>query len=505
MKVAFNWTKPNGQRLEKAERFFWNKHPFSAMVGGIRNAKSTSAVRRTIFLALAFPGNRQLIARYRNTDLEKTTLLIFKEEIKRINDGRWGPGPVISKVKEAENYVELVNGSCVYWAHLDKPEDVQGSEWGSVHIDELHECKEDTFNQLKARMTYWNPQRVGEFLASKERMRMQREFLGVNVRPTAYFYITQNPHPNWTKKRIKENVDGEFFVIESSTMDNIENLPPEWWDSVKNMPDDWKKRFLDGSWDIAGGQVYKEFSTNIHVIDEFPIPDWWERLRGLDFGLRNPTAVSWFASDEYGNLFIYDEHYETGMLPEAHAKVIKAKSLKLDQPDPSRPAYFNSYEHSGKTYLKIIADPSGRSQSIVSGDKLFDEYMEYGISCEPGNNDFAFGYMRVSQYLHLDPDHVHPITGEKGSPRLFIFRKCANTIKEFIGYEWEAVGDTEERDPSERPKKHADHLMDEIRYVMATRPEPSRIVTKQEPMGRHVAMAQNAFTSEEKDDVETWN
>lgn len=502
--IAFSWTKPNGKKLEKAERFFWNPHPFSAMVGGIRNAKTTAACRRTIFLALAFPGNKGLMARYENTALEITTLAVFKDEIKRLNDNRWGAGPIIKRVNESDNFLELNNGSLIYWRHLDKPEDAQGTEWGSVHIDELHEVKEDTFNQLKARMTYWNPRRIAEFLANPEYMRMQREFLGCNVTPKAYFYITQNPSPNWTKTRIKDNVDNEFYVIESTTMDNLENLPPEWWDSVKNMPDEWKKRMLEGSWEIAGGQVYKEFSTSIHVIDEFPIPDYWERLRGIDFGLRNPTAVSWFAVDDFGNLFIYDEHYETGMLPEAHAKVIKAKSVKSSE---GAIDYFNSYESNGKTYLRIIADPAGQSRSIVSGDRLFDEYMEHGISCESGNNDFSLGYTRVSQYLHVDPDHVHPITGEKGSPRLFIFRKCINTIKEYIGYEWENVKKPNERDASEKPKKKADHIMDETRYVIATRPEPSKLVKKQEPITRYVAMAKNAFTqaNDDTDTGEVWN
>jgi phage terminase large subunit len=486
MSVAFSWTKPNGQILEKARRFCYNPHPFSAMVGGIRNAKTTAACRRVILLALAYPGNRILIARYQNTDLEKSTLAIFKEELARL-----GPN-VVKKHDQNYNFYKLYNGTMIYYAHLDKPEDIQGSEWGGVYIDELHEVKEDTFNQIKSRMTFWNPRRIQEFKTNLAVQRMQKEVLGYNASPKNFFFITQNPSPNWTKRRIKENVDGEFHVIESTTMDNIENLPPDWWDSVKNMPDDWKRRFLEGSWDISGGQVYKEFSTAMHVIEPFEIPEHWERLRGLDFGLRNPTAVSWMAVDEFGNLFLYDEHYKPEMLPEQHATIIKAKSVSKTH-ENGKVEYFNSYEMDGVTYLTTIADPSGQNRAIGSKDKLFDEYRRHGIACIPGNNDWPLGYARVSQYLHFDPSHTHPRTKQRGSPRLFVFNTCVNTIKEFIGYEWEAVPQGD-KDPSDKPKKWNDHLMDEIRYLCATRPDPSKLRVLEEPESRHVQMARAAFT-----------
>lgn len=499
MKPVFNWTKPNGKRLEKAEAFFWNPHPFSAMVGGIRNAKTTAAVRRGIFLSLAYPGNKGLIARYQNTDLESTTWYIFQEEIKRLNGGVWGPGQVIANINESKGIVTLTNGSTIWRKHLDKPEDAQGGEWGWVYIDELHEVAEDTFNQLKSRMTYWNNMRIDEFKADKHRLAMQKQVLGFNAEPTNYFFITQNPNPNWTKKRIKENVNKEFFVIESTTEDNKENLPPGWYEEqLRTMPKEFIDRFMMNDWDIAGGTIYKEFTTSIHVIDEFPIPVHWERLRGMDFGLRNPTAVSWFAADEYGNLFIYDEHYETGLLPEAHAKAIKAKSIMPGAGPITR--YFNSYQREdGKVYLSMIADPSGKNRSIANNEKLFDEYMTFGISCIPGNNDFAFGYNRVSQYLHVDPEHIHPITKQKGSPRLFVFRKCINTINEFIGYAWKDVPNGQDRDPEEKPKKVNDHLMDEIRYVLASRPEPSALPKDEPAATEHQILSSIAFTKQEND------
>ncbi len=493
MKAAFSWLKPNGKRLEKAEKFFWNPHPFSAMVGGIRNAKTTAAVRRTIFLSLAFPGNKALEARYENTALEISTLAVFKEEIKRLNDGKWGPGPIIKKVNETDNFLELVNDSLIYWRHLDKPEDAQGTEWGIVHVDELHEVKEETFNQLKSRMTYWNPRRIAEFLANEKYMKWQKQFLGMNVTPQNYFYVTQNPSPNWTKKRIKENPQNEFYVIESSTMDNIENLPPEWWDSVKNMPDEWKKRFIEGSWEIAGGQVYKEFSTSIHVIDEIPLNPQWRRQLGQDFGLRHPTVVLWTATDEYGNVFVYNEHYEAGKLPEYHATVIKAKS---DQ-------YVPTYEFEGKTFIETVADPSGKNRSIASAEKLFDEYLLHGIACKAANHDFPLGYTRVSQYLHVDPDHIHPVTGMRGSPRLFIFRNCQNTINEFISYEWKTLPDNVNRAESEEPKKVKDDAMDTLRYIMVERPEPSTIAKKQEPATHYQRAAAAAFEPNEEEEAES--
>jgi phage terminase large subunit len=452
--IAWNWgEKPNPKLI----KFCFSKAKYSVCAGGIRSGKTTAACRRAIFLSLAFPGNRGIIARHQATQLKISTIQIFEKELAKANEGKI-IGGFIKSWNRVEKILTFVNGSEIYFRHLDKPETIQGSEWGFIYIDEAHEVPEETYGQLKPRLTFWSDQEAELFMIDPKRKELQRQFLGFNAKPKPYLFITQNPHPGWTKKEFKEDVHGQYELTEITTRENEEFLGKGYADDLKKtMPEDWYNRFVEGSWDVAGGQVYKEFSTAIHVIDAFDIPAHWKRVICMDFGWNNPTAVLWMAIDDHGNIFVYDEHYQSRVLPSQHAIAIKAKS-----------------GDSGR--VVIWADPSGNNNSVSGRGSLFEEYRQHGIICQAADNDVATGIMRVSEYLHVDPDHVHPVKGSLGSPRFFFLRdRAPNAVQEILTYEWDSLPEGREGNDPERPKKHNDHALDALRYGVMTRPKPSEL------------------------------
>jgi hypothetical protein len=102
---------------------------------------------------------------------------------------------------------------------------------------------------------------------------------------------------------------------------------------------------------------------------------------------------------------------------------------------------------------------------------IFEEYDEYGISLSPANNSKEAGWNRVGEYLRIDPNHIHPITGKYGSPRIFFSSRCRNLLTEVPEYIWKRLSD-ESSNPKEEARKLKDHACDALRYLVMSMPSP---------------------------------
>ena len=189
------------------------------------------------------------------------------------------------------------------------------------------------------------------------------------------------------------------------------------------------------------------------MIEPFPLEKHWKRVYGLDHGYTNPTCLLACAVDEYGNHFIYFEHYQREWEISRHAKLIRkhAKTHKTLRNEAGMP-------------IVRCADPSmwGQGKGITARS-FKDEYRKEGVILLKANNAVEAGILHMKELLKVDPNHEHPITGEMGAPRLYIFNTCKNLITELPGYEWEEQKDG--RNSSEKPKKINDHALDALRYI----------------------------------------
>ena len=181
------------------------------------------------------------------------------------------------------------------------------------------------------------------------------------------------------------------------------------------------------------GLVYKEFDLNKHIVDDFVIPDYWERYRAIDYGVSNPFVCLWFAVAPDGSVYIYNEHYQAGMSISAHAKEI--------------------HRLTGKDRITLnYIDPS-------AGIKL--DLCELSIPCIDAENDVMPGIDRVHGYLAIDK-LLH-------KPKLQVFRSCNHTISEFVTYVYPERKDGQ--NSKENPIKQNDHAMDAMRYFITSRPK----------------------------------
>jgi hypothetical protein len=231
-------------------------------------------------------------------------------------------------------------------------------------------------------------------------------------------------------------------------------LSKEWIDDKKKerTPEAFATEYL-ADFKQFYGLVYKEFSRETNVIEPFDIPDSWSRYRAMDFGSTNPTACLWIATDGDDNWFIYQEHYETGQTIEYHAGIINSKSM-------------------GYSIVATYGDPSGA--------QFITEFAQRGIYITPATKETSTAFNtwvrykieKVAEKLKSIPGHTLSqrlegnTSGNNGSPALYVFSNCTNTIREFETYRWKEKSVTQAQDLNEPdvPEKANDHAMDALSY-----------------------------------------
>lgn len=198
-------------------------------------------------------------------------------------------------------------------------------------------------------------------------------------------------------------------------------------------------RFRSGT-----GPVYSEFDEIVHVIEPFAVPPDWQDVVSIDPGLNNPLAANWYAVDYDGNVYVVAEHYEAGRDVGYHAEKIKEISDRL------------GWKRDARGRIRAIIDSAAEQRTLAAMKSVTELFADCGIMANPRvDKDLFGGIARVKAYLK-------PVNGK---PKLYIFKNCVNLIREIKGYMW---GD------GDRPKKKDDHCLDELRYYLATLPEPSK-------------------------------
>lgn len=178
------------------------------------------------------------------------------------------------------------------------------------------------------------------------------------------------------------------------------------------------------------GRVFKDFDEELHVIDTVYNPGW-ETVAAADYGFTNPFVWLLIQIDPFGNVYVLDEIYESGLTIDEAATRIKEKrlcppSVKKFYPDPASPG--------DTAHLERILRVRGQGGT---GGELKDriELIRRALKRAPA---------------HLDDDHPAK------KPKLFFDRKCVRTINDFNVYRYPETK-AEGKNAPETPLKKDDH------------------------------------------------
>jgi phage terminase large subunit len=421
--------------LPKQAEFHGCNARFRAFGGGFGNGKTAAGCAEAFFLAMEYPGSVGLICRATRPELHATTQHVFFNGGGGKVDTDWTgiPQELIRNFNKTQNRLEMINGSIIWFWPLDDPAKLTNINLGWFLIDQAEETTEEMFLMLIGRLRQRGAPRKGMILFN----------------PNGHDWIWKR----WVRDEMKNHV-----MVHAKTTDNP-NLPRDYMDAFEAYPDAWKKRFMEGSFEVFTDQIWPEFDEDVHVVNPFPIPPWFEVVEGIDHGRRNPTAVLWSAFDDQGNVFFVDEHYEAGRLVGHHATAINKRR-----------------EQSWGIPNYTVIDASASQKDPNTGRSVIDEYYDYGIITLPSDRHKIARVNRVAEWLRRDPNHPHPLTGEyseEGYPRLYIFRNCVNLIEHVPQYKWKPLPPTAKEDAKEEPLKKDDHDVDAMGYILMTRPRPA--------------------------------
>jgi len=300
-----------------------------------------------------------------------------------------------------------------------------------------------------------------------------------------YLFATANPTDelHWLYERFSdESPKREFWAAKGyqcRIVDSRSNrfLPQENLEALLGKDDEFVRRYVKGEWGNPEGRIFTVDPRSL--LDYTPelyakIQNSMNLHRSLDYGETAPTACLWEATDKEGNIFVYREYYVPNQIISVHRRNITMLSGK-------------------EQYRSQLADPSIFPKSMQKhGQKwsLADEYADNrvlphstAIYWTPACHDEMPSRSRLKEYLQVDPNHGHPVTGEKGSPRLFFVKKssdypngCDRVILELKSQKRLKIEETGGRDvySDDRDDSVPDHAYDALKYHVISRPSVAR-------------------------------
>lgn len=409
---------------------------YVAYFGGVGSGKSLVLCAAMICQGVLY-GGEYVIARQFMPELKRTTYKTFLEILP--------PELLVDhKVALSEVHIKSATGkpAIFYFVGLDEPDKLRSLNLSGFGIDEASQVSEESFLLLMNRLRNKQGLRKGLLVGN----------------PAGHNWV----YSYFVKQDIfkTEQAKREFKIILAPSTENI-HLPEGYVQSMlATYSEERIQREIMGSFDAFEGAVYPEFRRDIHVIDDFRIPDSWTRVVGIDHGYRNPAAWVWGAVDQDGNLYIYREFYESEWLIEEICKKGKGNKPSVLQ------------RMKGEKIEMAMIDPSTRAQrnekdgEKVSDFTLYQENLPSDFPLLCANNDVTPGIDRVKSFLKVDP--------RTGKPKMFIFKSCVNLVDEICKYRYKELSHTQTGKMNEReePYKHDDHAVDALRYLVMSQPEP---------------------------------
>jgi len=202
------------------------------------------------------------------------------------------------------------------------------------------------------------------------------------------------------------------------------------------------------------GRIYSDFEKkDPFVVEDFSIPEDWERACIVDPHDGIPFAISWVAIDRTGQLWVYDEFpfedletmHSTNLTIVDYARIMREKESR----DIVR--------------IRIIDPFFGNKRYANSGKTIKQEFSDLGFDFEDGDTSgLDLGHKRVREYLKYQK--AFPVSGTN-HPRFHIFERCRNHWRSFLRYKRKLLKSGEVRDKIVLDETYK-HFCDNIRHLV---------------------------------------
>ena len=405
--------EPYGSSLD----LFYDKNDELLICGPAGTGKSRGVLEKIHLCACKYPGMRALMIRKTRTSLTQSAQVTYEKFVVPDNGSvKWRTG---------EQEYRYANGSTVVVGGMDKSSKVLSSDYDLIYPQEATELTEDDWEILITRcrndvMPY--NQVIGDCNPGKPK--------------------------HWLNLRRKEGVTTYYKSYHEDNPRLFDHLKQDWTPQgvaylakLNKLTGVRKKRLLKGIWAAAEGMIYEdEWNDDIHIINRFRIPLTWRRYWVVDFGFTNPFVWQAWALDEDDRAYRFAEIYQTKLLVEDAAMLIK-RWKRLEQ-EPFPVAIICDWDAEGRATLErhLGVDTVAADKNVLEGIEAVKVRLR-----DQGDGKPGMYFMRDS-LIEIDWD-----LKDGGMP--------IQTEDEFEGYEWD------NKKTKEQPKKIDDHGMDDVRYL----------------------------------------
>ena len=244
----------------------------------------------------------------------------------------------------------------------------------------------------------------------------------IDLQGGATFISTPNGFNHFYDLSLMEGKDKDWKYFHFTSHDNP-FLPVEELAKMKTeLPEDRYAQEVMGEFRKREGLVYKEFSREMHVVNEVPQDlEVVYKLGGVDWGHTHPCAVITVKKDYSGNYWITDEFFKQGLTEEDIIDYVVSAQFNKVFPDSENASGCAGLKKRGVN-VKEVKKVKG---SVVSGINKVREMLKQN--------------------------------------RVKVLSSCVNVIEEFESYSYP---DEKDETPNENPLKENDDAMDAIRYVI---------------------------------------
>jgi phage terminase large subunit-like protein len=277
--VSFSFTAKQQQALDEV---LSGLATHQMLFGGGRSGKTFLHVRNIVMRALKAPGSRHLIVRFRFNHVKQSIILdtfpkvmakCFPELIK---GEHWD-------LNRTDWYVTLPGGSEIWFGGLDdsdRMEKILGAEYVTIYLNECSQISWAGVQILVTRLA----QRVMQIIGNREPKLLK---------PRMLYDCNPPSKAHWTFKVFKQKVDPEtkeplkspekYASFQMNPRDNVENLSPEYLESLSMLSGRMRRRFEDGEFaDATPNALFDEAHIDQWRVTDGAVPDFVRIIVSVD-------------------------------------------------------------------------------------------------------------------------------------------------------------------------------------------------------------------------------
>lgn len=418
-----------------------SKAPRVLLAGPAGTGKTTVWLEKAHQLCLRTPGVKCLVVRQTLVSLTASGVQTYEQDVAKeaLLDGtvKFFGG----SLRKPPAFL-YSNGSSIALGGMDKPDKVMSTDYDWIYVIEASEVSVEAYEKLTTRL------RNGQ-------LSFHQLALDCNPQEPTHPLKLECESGRMVMLHSRHEDNPRFFHADGTMTD----AGAEYMRTLDALTGVRYLRLRKGIWAAAEGVIYEEFNPALHVVDQFQVPDDWQRIWSVDFGYVHPFVWQDWAIDPDGKMVMVQEIYRTQTLVEDHARRIRW-SMGLGPIDSltGRPTPYTGPPVTGwkaKRPRVIVCDHDAEDRATLE--------RHIGWPTRPASKNVSDGIQATSARFRLDGRGRARLVMMRDSvlggrdPLLVDAKKPASTPEEIPGYVWDDRG-------KDQPRKLDDDGDDCMRY-----------------------------------------